>query len=176
MARSAAPPGKVGIWVSEKIIPVMMCPMTDAAPSRGRARELGVIGGLLDGVRQHGGALIVTGEPGIGKSFLIQEAARLAETAGLGVLRTVGVESETALPFAGLHQLLMPVFGAAGALPGTQRIALLTAFGMADGEVPDLHAVALAALELLAEAAAETPLLVIAEDAHWLDRPTCARP
>jgi hypothetical protein len=88
------------------------------------------------------------------------------------VLTTTGVQSETTLPFAGLHQLLRPILGEVGELPSRQRDALLAAFGMTDRAAPDLFLIALAALELLAGVAARSPLLLIAEDAHWLDRST----
>jgi DNA-binding CsgD family transcriptional regulator len=147
--------------------------MTTAPPGVGRDRELQVIADLLGRVEVRGGALVVQGDPGIGKSFLLEDAAQRARRSGFRVLRTTGVESEAALPFAGLHELLIPVLSAADSLPGPQRLALLTAFGMAESAAPDPYLVALAALELLAEAAAAAPLLVLAEDAHWLDAPTC---
>lgn len=138
----------------------------------GRDAELRTMRELLDGVRERGGALVVRGEPGIGKSFLLNAARARAEADGIRVLSAAGVQSEAHLPFAGLHQLLLPVLDRAQELPAPQRLALLTAFGMAESAVSDLFLVALAALELLAESAAETPLLVLAEDVQWLDRPS----
>jgi hypothetical protein len=89
------------------------------------------------------------------------------------VLRTTGVQSEAQLPFAGLHQLVLPVLGQAGRLPTPQQTALLAAFGMAEAaEPPDSFLIALAVLELLSGAAQGAPLLVVVEDAHWLDRST----
>ena len=88
------------------------------------------------------------------------------------VLEATGVQSETRLAFAGLHQLLRPTLAALVALPTPQRAAILASFGMIEQAAPNLFLTALAALDLLSDAAAETPLLLIAEDAHWLDRST----
>jgi DNA-binding CsgD family transcriptional regulator/tetratricopeptide (TPR) repeat protein len=137
-----------------------------------RERELARIGQLLDGVSERGAALLVRGEPGIGKSTLLAAASQRAEAAGMRVLRTTGVQSEARLPFAGLHQLVLPVLGRAEHLPAPQRTALLAAFGMVEAEVTDRFFVALALLELLSDVAGQAPLLVVAEDAHWLDRST----
>src|ERR687896_1555167 len=139
-----------------------------------REGELSRIGQLLDGVSERGAALLVRGEPGIGKSTLLVAASQRAEAAGMRVLRTTGVQSEARLPFAGLHQLVFPVLGHAEHLPAPQRTALLSAFGMAEAEVTDRFLVALALLELLSDVAEQAPLLVVAEDAHWLDRPTAS--
>src|ERR671921_1536615 len=86
-----------------------------------REGELARIGQLLDGVSKRGTALLVRGEAGIGKSTLLAAASRRAESAGMRVLRTTGVQSEAQLPFAGLHQLLLPVFGRVDQLPAPQR-------------------------------------------------------
>jgi DNA-binding CsgD family transcriptional regulator len=83
------------------------------------------------------------------------------------------VQSEAHLPFAGLHQLLRPVLAGADELPARQRAALLSAFGMAGQDATELFLIALAALDLLADVAVRSPLLLIAEDGQWLDRPTC---
>src|SRR5918997_1763546 len=137
-----------------------------------REGELARIGQLLDGISERGAALLVRGEPGIGKSTLLAAASQRAEAAGMRVLRTTGVQSEARLPFAGLHQLVLPVLGRAEHLPAPQRTALLAAFGMVEAEVPDRFFVALALLELLSDVAEQEPLLVVAEDAQWLDRST----
>jgi DNA-binding CsgD family transcriptional regulator/Tfp pilus assembly protein PilF len=84
----------------------------------------------------------------------------------------VGVQSEAHLPFAGLHQLLWPILQGVEALPVRHRAALQTAFGMTDATAPDQFLIALATLELLAETAVRSPLLVVVDDAHWLDPPT----
>ncbi|HEY6496240.1 MAG TPA: ATP-binding protein, partial [Trebonia sp.] len=135
-----------------------------------------MLAGLLERVPVRGGALMLRGEPGIGKSALLREAARSAAARGLLVLRTSGVRSEAGRPFAGLHRLLGPVLGRAAGLPPRQRVALGAAFcGAFDpaGEAaPEPFLTALAALQLLSEAAAEAPLLLAADDAQWLDRPS----
>jgi DNA-binding CsgD family transcriptional regulator/tetratricopeptide (TPR) repeat protein len=141
-------------------------------PIFGRERELARLERLVDGVSEHGAALLVRGEPGIGKSTLLAAASRRAEAAGMRMLRATGVQSEAQLPFAGLHQLVMPVLGHAEHLPAPQRTALLAAFGMVEAEVTDRFLVALALLEVLSDVAEQEPLLVVAEDAQWLDRST----
>jgi DNA-binding CsgD family transcriptional regulator/tetratricopeptide (TPR) repeat protein len=143
------------------------------APLIGRAGELGVLEDLLDGVEHEGRALVVLGDPGIGKSALVAEAARRAAARDMTVLRATGVQSEACLPFAGLHQLLRPLRARVERLPARQRDALRVALGRAGDEPPDdPYLVALATLDLLSDSAAEAPLLVVAEDAHWLDPST----
>jgi predicted ATPase len=127
---------------------------------------------LLDDVSTQGQTLVVHGDPGIGKSRLLSETERTARERGMAVLSTTGVQSEAHLPFAGLHQLLRPVRGRAGELREAQRAALDAAFGLTDDPAPGHFRVAMAALDLLSDVATDTPLLLIVEDAHWLDRPT----
>jgi DNA-binding CsgD family transcriptional regulator len=138
----------------------------------GRDRERGLFVRLLDGARKRGSALVMHGEPGIGKSALLTDAAAVAARRGMLVLSMSGVKSESNLAFAGMHQLLRPVLGHLGELAPRQRAALSAAFGLADGPTPEPFLIALAALELLSEAAVSAPVLVVAEDAHWLDRPS----
>jgi predicted ATPase len=88
------------------------------------------------------------------------------------VLSTTGVQSEAHLPFAGLHQLLRPVRGRAGELREVQRAALDAAFGLAHEAAPEHFGIAMAVLDLVSDVAADAPLLVVVDDAHWLDRPT----
>lgn len=139
----------------------------------GREREISVLDDLIDYVNDRGAALVVRGEAGAGKSALLASAYARAQTRGMLGLNTTGVQSEALLPFAGLHQLLRPILSDVADLPGPQRDALKAAFGMTSSAAPDLFLIALAALELLASAAAHAPLLLVAEDAHWLDRSTC---
>ena len=141
-------------------------------PMVGRDRERGAVVGLLDDIHRHGASLVIRGEPGIGKSALLAEAGRTSVARGLVVLTTSRVQSEANLPFAGLHQLLRPALAHLDALPPRQRAALGAAFGLADAGAPEPFLIALAALQLLSEAAARTPVVALAEDAHWLDRPT----
>jgi DNA-binding CsgD family transcriptional regulator len=143
-----------------------------AAELLGRDDELAQLYGLIDGIGQRGGALVVRGEAGIGKSALLAAARERAVHLGVTVVSTTGALSETQLAFAGLHQLLLPLLGGLDVLPDPQQGALETAFGIAEGDAPDLFLVGLAALGLVAQRAAEPPLLFVVDDAHWLDRPS----
>ena len=144
-----------------------------AGPLLGRDVEIGLVTSLLDGAPAAGAALVLRGEPGIGKSRLLAEAAALAREREFTVLSATGVQSEAHLSFSGLHQLLRPVrTHSAGLLPA-QRAALGAAFGLDDEDATGQHfRIAMAVLDLLSEAAATAPVLLVAEDAHWLDRPT----
>jgi DNA-binding CsgD family transcriptional regulator len=115
--------------------------------------------------------LVVTGEAGIGKTVLLAEAAGRARSAGTQVLSVTGRESESKLAFAGLHQLLGPVLPAAARLPGRQAQALLGALGLASDPVaPDPLLTRVAVLTLLSDLAERAPVLVVVDDAHWIDR------
>ncbi len=127
---------------------------------------------LLDDVATRGHALVLRGEPGIGKSRLLSECERTARRRGMAVLTTAGVQSEAHLPFAGLHQLLRPVRERASGLRDLQRAALDAAFGLTPDPAPERFRIAMAALDLVSDVAADAPLLLVVEDAHWLDRPT----
>jgi hypothetical protein len=135
---------------------------------RGRRRECDLLDRLLDAVRAgEGRALVVRGEPGVGKTALLDYLAEHAS--GCRVARAGGVESEMELAFAGLHQLLSPMLDRLGDLPAPQRDALRTAFGVSLGSAPDRFLVGLATLSLLAEVAEEYPLVCLVDDAQWLD-------
>jgi DNA-binding CsgD family transcriptional regulator len=138
----------------------------------GRDRELSQLYALVDGIEQRGGALVVRGDAGIGKSALLAVARERALRRGIRVVSTAGALSEAQLAFAGLHQLLLPLLGGLDLLPDPQRRALETAFAIVEGDAPDLFLIGLAALGLVSERASETPLLFVVEDAHWLDRPS----
>lgn len=134
----------------------------------GRALEQDRLLGLLDGARNgRSGAAVVVGEPGAGKSALL-ELVRTA-AGGMAVLEAKGVQSEATLPFAALHQLLRPTFGLLERLPPPQASALRAAFALKGGGAPDLYRVPLAVLTLLAEAAEDQPLLCVIDDAQWVD-------
>ncbi len=144
----------------------------EIAPFLGRENEQKLLASLLDEVTTRGQALVLRGEPGIGKSRLLSEAARTARERGMVVLTAVGIPSESHLPFAGLHQMLRPVRERAVELPRIQRDALDAAFGLTDEVAPEPYRIAMAALDLVAEVATDVPVLLVVEDAHWLDRPT----
>ena len=134
----------------------------------GRDLETAHLVGLLEQAR-HGSStsLVVRGEPGVGKSALLEELV-----AGSGealVLRTQGVEAEAPLAFAALHRLLLPVMGLREELPGPQARALRVAFGEEDGPSIEPFLTAVATLSMLTAAAEENAVLAVVEDAHWLD-------
>jgi DNA-binding CsgD family transcriptional regulator len=134
----------------------------------GRGEQLAAIDGLLDGMRSgRASALVLRGEAGIGKTALLDAAQERA--AGARVLRVAGVESEAELPFAALHALLRPALGEIDALPQRQAAALRGALGMAEATVVDRFGVGLGVLSLIAELAEEQPVLVLTDDAQWLD-------
>ncbi|GAA0421836.1 LuxR family transcriptional regulator [Acrocarpospora corrugata] len=136
----------------------------------GRETEVSRLTDLIDRMRGSGGALVVRGAAGIGKSALLGAAVAAANARGFQVFTASGVQSEAPLPYAGLHQLLHPLTIHDGTLPPPQRDSLRAAFGMTDATVPDLYLVALATLNLLAEVTARTPALLVVDDAHWLDQ------
>ena len=136
---------------------------------RGRQAECRTLDALLDDLRSgESRALVLRGEPGVGKSALLEYVAERAS--GCRVVRAAGVQSEMELPFAGLHQLCAQMLDRLEHLPGPQRDALGTAFGLTGGQVPDRFLVSLAALTLLSDAAEERPLVCLVDDAQWLDR------
>jgi DNA-binding CsgD family transcriptional regulator/tetratricopeptide (TPR) repeat protein len=133
----------------------------------GRAR----LRGLVDPAPPAGQVLVVTGEAGMGKTVLLADTAERAQAAGMRVLRVTGRESESRLAFAGLHQLLRPVLSSAAGLPGRQARALLGALGLsADPGAPDPLLTGVAVLTLLSDLSEQSPVVVVADDAHWLDR------
>ncbi|HET9167882.1 MAG TPA: AAA family ATPase [Actinospica sp.] len=141
----------------------------------GRDAELGILRGLLSGARSGGGgSLVLSGQPGIGKSALLE--SMVAEAEGCLVLRATGYEAESQLPYAGLHLLLHPVLDRLEVLPHPQREALATAFGLASvdtAERADRLLISLALLTLLSELAEfEAPVVCAVDDAHWFDQPS----
>jgi DNA-binding CsgD family transcriptional regulator len=135
----------------------------------GRRAQCSHLDGLLAEVRAgRSRALVLRGEPGIGKTALLRYAADTAPD--FQVARAEGVESEMELPFAALHQLCGRMLSRLDRLPGPQREALGVAFGLRSGTAPDRFLVGLAVLVLLGEVAAEQPLLCLVDDAQWLDQ------
>jgi predicted ATPase len=137
-----------------------------------REQESAVLNALVDRLHEGGGALVVRGEAGIGKSVLLQRMRTRATAQGARPLVTGGVESEAEFAFAGLHQLLRPVIGALAQLPDSQRQTLEAALGLGVDHKPDPYRVAIAAFQLVCEVAESVPLVLIVDDAHWLDRST----
>ena len=150
----------------------MSIAVSNPGPLLGRDAEVELLVSLLDGVQDGGGALVLYGEPGIGKSRLLAVAAGLARERGFTVLSATGVQSEAHLPFAGLHQLVRPLRSRVADLPAAQRAALDAAFGLGQEPAPERFQIAMAVLDLLGEVATGAPLLILAEDAQWLDHPT----
>ena len=115
-------------------------------------------------------ALVVRGDPGVGKTMLLDYLAGQAAGSGCRVARVMGVQPEMELAFAGLHQLCAPMLSRAERLPGPQLEALRVAFGLSTGPRPDRFLVGLAVLSLLSEGAGERPLVCLIDDEQWLDR------
>ena len=137
----------------------------------GREAGLARLRGLVDPVPVSSQVLLVIGEAGMGKTVLLADAAERARLAGMRVLSVTGRESESRLAFAGLHQLLRPVLSSAAGLPGRQAQALMGALGLAaDPVAPDPLLTGVAVLTLLSDLSEPSPVLVVADDAHWLDR------
>ena len=135
----------------------------------GRDSEVHALDALLDRLPAHGGAVVLRGEPGIGKSTLLEHVRDRATALGASTLSASGVEAEAQLAFAGLHQLLFPIVGLGSRLPDSERMALDAAFGIRDHATPDLFGVAMAALQLVVEAATSRPVVLLVDDTHWID-------
>jgi DNA-binding CsgD family transcriptional regulator len=137
----------------------------------GRDAELARLAALIDPAPREGQVLVVLGDAGMGKTVLLADVARRAASAGMRVLSVTGRESESDLAYAGLHQLLRPVLARVYALPGRQASALLAALGLtADPVGPDRLLTGIAVLTLLSDLAAGTGVLVVVDDAQWVDR------
>src|SRR5689334_18425923 len=146
-------------------------PSQPTAPIIGRDAGLARLRALVDPVPLSSQVLLVTGEAGMGKTVLLADAAERARRTGMRVLSVTGRESESRLAFAGLHQLLRPVLSSAAGLPGRQAQALSGALGLsADLGAPDPLLTGAAVLTLLSDLSERSPVLVVADDAHWLDR------
>ena len=134
----------------------------------GRGDECLRIERLLDDARAgNGGALVVSGEPGIGKTSLLEHAA--ASSTDMRIVRARGVETEASVPFVGLVDLLTPLADLAPNLPGRQAEALRSALAIGPTQPVDRLAVLMGAFNLLCAAAEERPVLALVDDAHWLD-------
>lgn len=136
----------------------------------GRDEQLRVLQELLGRLPDAGGALVLKGGPGVGKSALLRVAAERARTAGWQTLEVAGHCDGT--PFSGLRELLRPVLGTGDALPAGQAGILRSALETGSGPRPETFKVALAAFNLITTRAAEQPAVLIVDDAQWLDGPT----
>lgn len=143
-------------------------PVRTQASLLGRREECGVLERLLSRVRSgHSGFLVVHGEPGVGKTALVEHV--IGAGVDLTVFRVSGIEREKEMAFAGLHQLCAPLLSYLDRLPGPQSDGLATVFGLSIGVIPDRFLIGLATLGLLSEAAGDRPIVCIVDDAQWLD-------
>jgi DNA-binding CsgD family transcriptional regulator len=142
----------------------------EAAVLLGRDTECARLDALVATIAGGGSAVLrVSGDAGVGKTALLEHAGRTAATDAVSVVRLAGVESESDLPFAGVHRLLLALDVPGDALPGPQRAALDVAFGRAVGPPPDRFRIGVAVCGLLEAAAAEGPLLCCVDDLQWID-------
>src|SRR5256886_10583406 len=146
----------------------MLSPVSRRATARtGRRSECDVLDRLIEALGAgESKALVLRGEPGVGKTALLEYAVKQASE--FWVVRAAGVQSEMELAFAGLHQLLASMLDRLDGLPAPQGEALRTAFGLASGRPPDRFFVGLAVLNLLSEVAEEQPVLCVVDDEQWL--------
>ncbi|MGI5499348.1 helix-turn-helix transcriptional regulator [Lentzea sp. CA-135723] len=138
----------------------------------GREEDIERVRAFVDSASTQGGALLLSGEAGIGKTELLEFAAAHARQRGTLVLRATGSQFEAGLSFAGLHQVLYPLVKKLDALPKTQARALRAAIGLSDERADEPIVIAHAAFSLLLETAESGPVLVIVDDLSWLDRPS----
>jgi DNA-binding CsgD family transcriptional regulator/tetratricopeptide (TPR) repeat protein len=136
----------------------------------GRRGELATVRALIHRARSDGEALLIFGEPGVGKTMLLDAAADIASSAGACVLRASGVEFEAGISFSGLNQTLLPLLAELAHLTAAHRNALNVALGFGEGPAPDRLVVSNATLALLRRAAVARPVLVVIDDLPWLDR------
>ena len=136
-----------------------------------RREECSLLDGVLRDVRSgESRVLVVHGDPGVGKSALLEYLARNA--AGCRLVRASGVESEMELAYAALHQLCLPMVDRLDRLPAPQRDALNVAFGLSAGPTPDRLLIGMAVLSLFSDVADAQPLVCLIDDLQWLDRAT----
>src|SRR4051794_35742426 len=140
----------------------------------GRERDVAALAAFVRQAGEDGGAVLVTGEAGVGKTALVNAVAADARRRGVPVLRAAGAEFEAALSFAGLDQLLQPVLGRVAELEEADRRALRVALGLGGGRASGEFAGAGATLRLLATVAGGRPLLVVVDDVNGLDRASAA--
>jgi DNA-binding CsgD family transcriptional regulator len=138
----------------------------------GRSSELATIAAFVERAGIGGEALLLLGEPGVGKTALLDATASVAAEAGMSVLRAAGAQFEADLPFSGLHQVLLPLLDEFGRLDSVHGGALSAALGYGASPAPDRMLVSAATLAVLRHAAADSPVLVVVDDMPWMDRAT----
>nr|WP_320779359.1 ATP-binding protein [Streptomyces sp. CRN 30] len=146
--------------------------MESLVPLVGRDDERERLSGFV--AAGEGQALVLRGEAGVGKSALLDHAARLAARSGQEVVRAAGAEAESGLPLAGLHQLLHPLLPATAGLDEVHRTVFDAAFGRGPGKPPSVMSLGIAVLDLLSLAASAGPLLLVLDDGQWLDASSVA--
>lgn len=139
------------------------------APLIGRTHEFASLTSAASSITHEGCAFVIEGEAGVGKTTMLDAVAQWADDAGFAVLSCAGVQCQTKVGYAAVHELVHPLMNHAEALPTHQRKALLAAFGMAAYPPPDPLSIGVAMLGLIEEAAAHRPLILIVDDAQWLD-------
>lgn len=145
--------------------------MTSGVQLVGREQDIAVLRAFADQAAAYGGALVVSGEAGVGKTALIEAAMSYTLAAGRRLLRAIGAQFEANVSFSGLHQLLFPLLDShLGRLDDVHRTALGSALGLHRGAAPDWMTLSHAALELLTRAASGAPILIAVDDVPWLDR------
>src|SRR3954452_23200426 len=140
----------------------------------GRERDVAALEAFVAQAAGDGGAVLVTGEAGVGKTAVVDVVAAGARQRGVRVLRAAGTEFEAALSFAGLNQLLHPALDGLDGLEEADRRTLRVALGLGEGRTSDEFAVAQATVRLLAHLTETAPDLVVVDDANWLDRASSA--
>ncbi|MFF4341165.1 AAA family ATPase [Kitasatospora sp. NPDC001540] len=140
---------------------------SSAPPIVGRELEQSVLSSFVSS--PEGAVLVLRGETGVGKSALLEHASGQAGSAGYRVVRAVGVEAESQLPFAGLHQLLYPLLPYAERLEAAHRVAFDVVFGQSGEEAPSVMTLGTAVLDLIVVAASSTRLLLVLDDGQWFD-------
>jgi DNA-binding CsgD family transcriptional regulator len=149
---------------------VTAAPPGQRRPLIGREAELALIDEFLAQAAAEGGSLVLGGEPGVGKTALLQVAADRAVAAGTRVVRAEGAEFETTGVFPGLSQILIPLSAGLETLLPVHRDTLTVVLGMVEGDPPKPSQVAQAGLNLIRGMAAGRPLLLVVDDLQWMDR------
>jgi DNA-binding CsgD family transcriptional regulator len=138
----------------------------------GRGAEIDLLQSFIERAALGGDALVLVGDAGVGKTALLDVAARRAISLGVTVVRAAGAEFEADISFSALHQSLLPLLSGIEELRPLYRDALSVALGLGEGRPPDRLVVSGAALELVRRAGQEQPLLIVLDDVFWVDRPS----